>query len=294
MPSNIGEAMLAEAWAIARKGVVAFIEDDALSRGAAIAFYAVTGFVPALIVAVTLLSAVFDKPLIHGVIARALTILLGHEGRAMAVIAIKNATGSSNRLGAELIGAAILVVTASGAFSEIQTALNVIWNVRTAGLTFLHFLRARLTSLLLVVSLGVILLASILVTAGIAAWAPHLHFESSASGTWYVAVNFVVSFLLSSVLFAAIYKVLPDIDLKWSDVIVGGAVTALLYELGQVLISVYLQSRTSLAGYGATGGMIIMLLWIYYSAQVFLLGAELTKAYATRRTAPARQPQPAE
>jgi membrane protein len=277
--------MFAEAWTIARKGVVAFIDDNALSRGAAIAFYAVTGFVPALIVAVALLSAVFGAPLIGHVVARALAILMGHEGRVVALLAAKYASGSGNGRGAELIGLAILVVTASGAFSEIQSALNGIWRVGARGLSLVSWLRARLISLLLLTSLGLLLLASIVVTAAIAVWVPHLHFESVFSGTTLIVVNFLLSFALASLLFAAIYKVLPDIDLKWSDVVVGALVTALLYEIGQVFIGAYLESRTTLSGYGATGAMIVLLLWIYYSAQVFLLGAELTKAYATHHRA---------
>jgi membrane protein len=274
--------MFAEAWTIARKGIVAFIDDDALSRGAAIAFYAVTGFVPALIVAVALLNAVFGEALIRHVVTRALAVLMGHEGRVVAMIAAKRASGSASGLGAELIGLGILIVTASGAFSEIQSALNGIWKVGASGLSFVAWLRARLISLLLVTSLGALLLVSIVVTAAIAVWAPHLHFQAVLSGATLAVLNFLLSFVLASLLFAAIYKVLPDIALRWSDVIVGAMVTALLYEIGQVLIGAYLESRTTFAGYGATGATIVLLLWIYYSAQVFLLGAELTKVYATR------------
>lgn len=276
-----GFNMYAEVWTITRKGVLAFIEDDDLSRGAAIAFYAVTGFVPALIFAVTLLSAVFGPDLIRSVIAHSLRVLMGREGDALMAIAAKSISGSSTGLRTEIVGGILLAITASGAFGEIQAALNAIWNVHGQGHSFAQFLRARLTSLLLVFALGVMLLASILATAAIALLAPRLHFELGAASALLPLANFLLSLVLAAVLFAAIYKVLPDIELEWSDVAVGAAVTAVLYEIGQVLIGVYFENQAGFSGSrGAAGSMIVLLLWIYYSAQVFLLGAEFTKVYA--------------
>ena len=228
--------MCAEVWTIARKGLLAFIEDDDLSRGAAIAFYAVTGFVPALILAVTLLSAVFGAELIHTVIAHALHILMGREADGLMAIAARSVSGSETGLRAEAIGGAILVIAASGALSEIRTALNAIWKVRLQQHSWGQFLRARLVSLFLVLALGALLLASTLATAVIALLVPRLHFELGVVSALVRVANFLLSLVLAAILFAAIYKVLPDVDLKWSDVGVGAGVTALLYELGQVLI----------------------------------------------------------
>jgi membrane protein len=121
-------------------------------------------------------------------------------------------------------------------------------------------------------------------TATIAILAPRLHFELGAASALLPVANFLFSLILATALFATVYKVLPDIDLEWSDVVVGAAVTALLYEIGQLLIGFYLEQRSGLPAYGATGGTIILLLWIYYSTQIFLLGAEFTRAYATRHS----------
>lgn len=280
---QIGHNVLDEVWIIARKGVFAFIDDDALSRGAAIAFYAVTGFVPALVLSVALLGAVFGPEVIRGVISHSLHVLVGDEAEALMAIAVKNTAGTPGVTGAEIFGAAVLIVTTSGAFSEIQAALNVIWKVHAPGFTMAGFLRARVTSLILVLAFGMLLLASILVTIAIATWAPHLHFELGTASALLPLADFLFSLALATVLFAAIYKILPDIDLKWSDVVVGAFLTALLYELGQLLIGLYFESRTGFAQ-GTTGGMIVLLLWIYYSVQVFLLGAEFTKIYATRHS----------
>jgi membrane protein len=272
--------MLQEAWEFLKQGVKSFVQDDALSRGAAIAFYAVTGFLPALVTAITVLGAVVGHSTIQFYVARALELLMGHEGRVIVDMAAKAAAGNRVGLRAETVGAIVLIVTASGLFSEVQSALNAIWKTSARGTTMMRFLRARLTSLALVIGLGVLLLCSMLATAFVAQW----HFRAVIGGSFLVAfVNFLVVLALTAAVFAAIYKVLPDIDLEWSDVVVGAVGTALLYEFGQILIGVYLYSAGAGRAYSIAGGIIIVLLWIYYSAQVFLLGAELTKIYATRR-----------
>jgi len=279
-----GGDMLEEIWTIAKKGVYAYLAGNALSHGAAIAFYAVTGFVPALIVTVALLSAVFGADLIRAVVGHALHVLMGHEASAVTALALKGMSGSTAGFHAELVGGLILIVTASGAFGEIQAALNAVWGVQPPMFTVARFLRARVTSLVLVAGLGALLLVSIVATAAIAILAPRLHFELGAASALLPIANFLFSLVLATALFATVYKVLPDIDLEWSDVIVGAAVTALLYEIGQLLIGFYLEQRSGLPAYGATGATIVLLLWIYYSSQIFLLGAELTRVYATRRS----------
>lgn len=283
--------MFAEVWTIARKGFLAFIEDDDLSRGAAIAFYAVTGFVPALIFVVAILSAVFGPELIRGVVAHSLYVLMGREGGVLMHLAAQSVSGSSAGVRAEIFGGMVLIVTASGAFSEIQTALNAVWKVQLQARSVAQLLRARMTSVLLVLGLGALLLVSVLATTAIALWAPRLHFELGAAAALLPIGNFLLSLALAAVLFAAIYKILPDIDLEWSDVAVGAAVTAFLYELGQVLIGIYFETQAGFTARGIAGGMIVLLLWIYYSAQVFLFGAEVTKVYAARHGS-ARQRRP--
>lgn len=171
-------------------------------------------------------------------------------------------------------------MTASGAFGEIQSALNAIWKASPEGISLASFLRARLLSIALVIGLGVLLLGSIVATAFIAQWSGAV---SGGSALIAALANLLISFVLISLSFAAIYKLLPDIDLEWRDVAVGAVGTAVLYELGQLLIGLYLHSAGASSAYSAAGGLIVVLLWIYYSAQVFLLGAEFTKIYATRR-----------
>lgn len=274
--------MYAEIWTIARNGVLAFIADNAVSRGAAITFYAVTGFVPALIFVVAGLSALFGADVIRTIVAHALHVFMGREADALMQLATGSARASSPNLREKIIAGLVLIVTASGAFGEIQSALNAIWNTHASGGTLRRILRDRATSLLLVVGLGALLLLSVLATAAIALWSTRFHFALGTASALLPLASFAFSLLLAAVLFAAIYKVLPDIDLQWSDVAVGAVVTALLYELGQVIIGAYFEHQSGVGANGAAGSMIVLLLWIYYSVQVFLLGAEFTKAYAVR------------
>jgi membrane protein len=267
-------------WDFVKQGFWAFVEDNALSHGASIAFYVVTGFVPALVTGITLLRTVLGHTMIRIYVAEALRLLMGHQGRIILGIAARAASGNSVGIKAELLGAVVLVVTASGAFGEIQSALNAIWKASPEGISLASFLRARLLSLALVIGLGALLLCSMLATAFAAQWRVG---EAVGNPLLTAVANYLLAFILISLIFAAIYKLLPDIDLEWRDVAVGAVGTAALYEFGQLLIGLYLHSAGASAAYSAAGGLIVVLLWIYYSAQVFLLGAEFTKIYATRR-----------
>jgi membrane protein len=165
-------------------------------------------------------------------------------------------------------------------FGEMQSALNVIWKASPQGSTVSQLVRARAASLGLVAALGFLLIISLVVSAALSA-VGDLASAVLPFGTLILsAVNFVISLGLLSLLFAAIYKVLPDKDLQWRDVITGAIVTAFLFTIGKSLIGWYLGSSSVASGYGAAGALIVIMLWTYYSAQIFLLGAEFTKVYA--------------
>jgi membrane protein len=148
-------------------------------------------------------------------------------------------------------------------------------------------LRARAASLGLVAALGFLLLVSLVISAILSGFGNYLDAALPSGALILHILNFVISFALISVLFGAIYKVLPDAELSWRDVLVGAVVTALLFNIGKFLIGLYLAHSAMASSYGAAGALIIVLLWIYYSAQIFLLGAEFTKVYASRRATPA-------
>ena len=176
-----------------------------------------------------------------------------------------------------------LVVAASGVFGEMQSALNAFWKVAPRGTTVSRLIRARAASLGLVAALGFLLLVSLVISAGLSALGSYINAFLPFADFILEGLNFLISFVLISVLFAAIYKVLPDKRLAWRDVLVGAVATSLLFTLGKFLIGLYIGSSAIASSYGAAGALILVLLWVYYSAQIFLLGAEFTKVYASHR-----------
>jgi YihY family inner membrane protein len=184
---------------------------------------------------------------------------------------------------ATIVGLVTLLATASGVFGEMQTALNRIWRAEPKSGTLSRLVRARAASLGLVAALGFLLAVSLVASAGLTALGASINARLPFGEAILSIVNFAVSLALLSVLFAAIYKVLPDRPIEWRDVTVGAVMTALLFTLGKTLIGWYLGSSAVASSYGAAGGLIVLFFWVYYSTQVFLVGAEFTKAYATSR-----------
>jgi membrane protein len=183
---------------------------------------------------------------------------------------------------ATFVGIATLIATASGAFGEMQSALNHFWKAKPQGSTISRLIRARAASIGLVATLGFLLMVSLAVSAGLTAFSDRLNAVLPFGAAIMSIVNVLISYALISVLFAAIYKVLPDRQLEWRDVLIGAAVTALLFVAGKSLIGWYIGSSAVASTYGAAGALIVLLLWVYYSAQIFLLGAEFTKVFAHR------------
>jgi membrane protein len=198
--------------------------------------------------------------------------------------AIGSASNHRSGILATLIGAISLIVTASGVFGEMQTALNAIWRANPEGTTVTRLIKARLTSLSLVVALGFLLLVSLVVGAAIAAVGQALRSITPFTETLLHLLNFTVSLLLLTVVIAAIYKILPDTRLRWRDVLTGACVTAVLITIGKMAIGIYIGKSGIASSYGAAGSVLAALLWIYYSAQIFLFGAEFTRAYGDQRT----------
>jgi len=267
-------------WTLAKDTVFAFVEDEALGRGAAIAFYTVTSIAPLLLIVVAIAGLVFGQDAAQGAITAQLTGLMGQQTAELLEQAVANASNKSSGLLASLVGVVTLIATASGAFGELQSALNAFWQAKPKGGTVSRLIRARAASMGLVATLGFLLVVSLAVSAGLTAFGNTLNAMLPFGQALMAALNAVISFALITVLFAAIYKVLPDRELEWRDVLVGAAVTSLLFVIGKSLIGWYLGSSAVGSAYGAAGALIILLFWVYYSVQIFLLGAEFTKVYA--------------
>ena len=274
--------MLSKAWDFLKEAVFSFIEDEALSRGAAIAFYTVTSIAPVLLIVVAIAGLGFGHEAAQGAITTQFSGLMGRDTAQLLETAVANAADTSSGTLATLIGIATLIATASGAFGEMQAALNAIWKAKPKSATLSRLLRARLASIGLVATLGFLLIVSLAASAVLTAFGERLD-RALPFGQWVVAaINALISFGVLAVLFAAIYKVLPDRHLQWRDVLLGAALTALLFVAGKSLIGWYIGSSGIASTYGAAGSLIVLLLWVYYSVQIFLLGAEFTKVFANR------------
>jgi membrane protein len=270
-------------WRIAKDTVYGFIEDEALTRGAAIAFYTATSIAPVLLIAIAIAAVAFGQDAAQNAITAQLSGLMGDQAAQLVQTAVANAAQKSSGTIATIIGVVTLVLTASGAFGEMQSALNVIWKAKPTGTTFSRLVRARIISLGLAAALGFLLLVSLVVSAALAAFGNELNALLPFGSAILSAVNLIVSFVLISILFAAIYKFVPDRPSAWRDVILGAMVTTVLFTAGKSLIALYIGRTATVSSYGAAGALLALLLWVYYSAQIFLLGAEFTKAYANSR-----------
>jgi len=269
------------AWTLLKEGVEAFIDDNAPSRGAAIAFYAVTAIAPVLFIATAITALGLGETATSRALHHELTRIMSTDSADMVQLAILHVREGSHTIAGSLIGIITLVVTASGFFAEIEDALNVIWKAPRHESYFYQLLRGRVMSLILVIGLGFLLLFSILVATGIRLLGHTLARYTDNYAVLIGFANLAFSYLVVSLLFAAIYKLLPNTKLLWRDVLVASFGTALLFEAGQTLIGYYLANLITANIYGAAGGIIVLLIWVYYSAQIFLLGAEFTKVWAS-------------
>jgi membrane protein len=282
--------MFTGAWKMLKETVLSFIDDEALSRGAAIAFYTVTSIAPVLLIVVAIAGLVFGHDAAQNAIITQLSGLMGQQTAEVIQAAIASAAGKSSGILATIIGVATLVATASGVFGEMQSSLNAIWKAKSVATTVSRLIRARAISLGLVAALGFLLIVSLAVSAGLTAFGNYLDSIIPIGKLIFPILNFVVSLALLAALFAAIYKVLPDRRLEWRDVIIGAIVTSVLFTIGKSLIGWYLGSSAVASSYGAAGGLIVLLLWVYYSVQIFLLGAEFTKIFANQHGSKQDQP----
>jgi membrane protein len=261
----------------------AWLADNAPRLGAALAFYTLFSLAPVLIVAVSVAGFVFGEKAAQGEIVRQFQGLMGTQGAT----AIETIIQSTNRpaLGvfATTLGLLAILVGASGAFNELQDALNTIWKVDSRTKSFWTVTsRQRFFSLGLVVATGFLLLTSLVVTAALSAAARFVSNFLPMSVILLESINFVFSFGIITILFALILKFIPDTTIPWRDVWMGAAVTSFLFTVGKVVIGFYLGHSAFTSAYGAAASLVIFLIWIYYSAQILLFGAELTHVYALK------------
>lgn len=271
-------------WSLCTESIRRWNDDYAQSMGAALAYYAMFSIAPLLLIVISLTGIFFGPEAIRGEIFSQLRGLMGDDGALAVQQLLESVSQPEKSLLATLIGAIVLTIGATTVFGELQDDLDRIWKVpvreKEAGLW--RLIRNRILSFGMILGIGFLLLVSLIFNAVLAAlskwWAPIF-------GEWATVAsisNFIISFLMVTAMFALIYKFMPRARILWSDVIVGSLVTALLFTIGKTLIGIYLGESGVASGYGTAGSLIALLIWVYYSAQIFLLGAEFTKIYAER------------
>ncbi|RUW85400.1 MULTISPECIES: YihY/virulence factor BrkB family protein [unclassified Mesorhizobium] len=271
-----------EAWVLLKESVAGYLNDNVLSHGAAMAFYATTSLAPILLIVVAIAGIVVGNEAAQLALSAEFAGVMGPQSADLLKATIETAAHRESSTLATFIGLMALLVTASGVFGEMQQSLNEIWKVEPSDMSLSRLVRARAASLGLVAALGFMLLVSLAASTAISALSEYINERLPFGELIVSAINTVVSFVLIALLFAAIYKVLPDRTLKWRDVAVGSVVTALLFTIGKSLIGWYIGTSAIATSYGAAGALMVVLLWVYYSAQIFLFGAEITRAYSVR------------
>ena len=275
------------------QALAAWWNDNVQRLGASVAFYTLFAIAPVLLVAIAVAGTLFGAEAVRGEIVGQIDGLVGTEGGKAVQALLQGATRRQDNVLAATIGGVTFVLAACGAFLELQAALNAIWRVTPApseGQLKAFFLD-RLRSFGLVVALGFLLLVSLAVSAALAAFADWLARWTLAMPLLLSALNVILSLAVTAALFGLLFKFLPDVELEFGDVATGAMVTALLFALGKQIIGLYLGQSSTTSSYGAAGSVVVLLLWVYYSSQIVLIGAEFTRLYSqrTRGTVP---PQP--
>jgi membrane protein len=266
---------------------------DSTSESAALAFYTVSSLAPLLLIVVTVAGAIFGEDAVRGRLVRQFEGLMGREQAGLVQTVLQKANRDPTGGPAAIGGAVLLIVGATAVFAQLQSSLNRIWEVEPKPGHFLKdFLRKRLLSFAILVAIGFLLLVSLVLSAGLEAVQSRVAGYFATQAAWLGRVGALVSFLLFTLLFALIFRVLPDRHIPWRDVWLGAAVTALLFVAGRWAIGLYLGRAAIASTYGAAGSVIILLLWVYYASFIVLLGAEFTRAYSQRVQQTEAPPEP--
>lgn len=269
--------------ALLRQAGGAWLADNAPRLGAALAFYTLFSLAPILVVAVSVAGFLFGKEAAQGEIVQQFRGLMGTQGATAIEVIIQSTNRPALGVFATTVGLLAILAGASGAFNELQDALNTIWKVDSTTKSFwAATIRQRFFSLGLVLATGFLLLTSLIVTASLTAAERFVNSVIPASVILFESINFILSFGVITILFALIFKFIPDTTIPWRDVRMGAAVTSLFFMVGKVAIGFYLGHSALTSAYGAAASLVIFLIWIYYSAQILLFGAELTHIYALK------------
>jgi membrane protein len=273
------------------KAVKAWSDDYAPSMGAAISYYTVFSLAPLLVIVIAMAGAIFGREAVQGMIVAQLSGLIGEQGATLIQSLVAAASDTDKGLVAGLISFFVLIIGATTVFAELQNALDRIWHIPEAQKPkgIVAILRARVLSFGLILGLVFLLMVSLAVSAGVAAFAALTGDLMPGSEILLQVLNLAVSLGITTLLFAMIYKLMPSTPIAWRDVWVGAFTTSVLFEVGKLLIGLYIGKSSMTESFAAAGSLVVLLAWVYYAAQIFLLGAEFTKVYADEHGSKAAQ-----
>jgi membrane protein len=270
-------------WALLKEAGREWLEDKAPRLGAALAYYTALSIAPLLVIAIFIAGMVFGKEAAQGYLLDQIRDFVGVQGGQAIETMLAHANQPRTGFLAAVLGVITLLAGAAGVVSQLQDALNTIWEVAPKpGRGIIGFVKDQFLSLAAVLGLGFLLLVSLILSTVLTALASFFVGLMPALAPALEGTNFVVSLAVIALLFALIFKLLPDAKIAWNDVWVGAALTALLFTLGKFLMGLYLGRSGITSTYGAAGSLVALLVWVYYSAQIVFFGAEFTKAYANR------------
>jgi membrane protein len=271
-----------QVWILLRDTYTEWSNDKASQLGAALAFYTIFSLAPILIIIVAVVGFILGKESVHAYILGELSKFVGQVNAEYVMNTINHSYQAGSGLRATIVAILLILVGATTVCMMLKNALNTMWGVKRGGSRVLHALMDRAMSLLIVLLAGAFLFLSMVISSIISAGSIYLNNYINIPLNFLGWVNYIISLVLLSLLFALLYKVLPDVEISWGDVWIGGAITALLFNLGRSLLGLYLARTTVSSAYGAAGSLVVLLLWVYYSAQIIFLGAEFTQVYAKK------------
>ncbi|MBW4624730.1 MAG: YihY/virulence factor BrkB family protein [Brasilonema octagenarum HA4186-MV1] len=258
-------------------------KDKASRLAAALSYYTIFSIAPLLIIVIAIVGAVYGEDAATGAIRQQLEGLIGRDGAGVIQEAIKNANQPRAGTIASIISVVVLLFGATGLFTELQDALNTIWEVQPKpGRVMKNIVRQRVTSFAMVLVIGFLLLVSLVISGVLVGLVGY--FRNVLPGVDFIwqLVNFILGFAITTLLFGLIFKVLPDVKITWSDVLTGAALTAFLFSIGRYFLGQYLGNGSFGSAYGAAGSVVIILAWVNYAAQILFFGAEFTQVYARK------------
>ena len=272
-------------WSITSDAVKLWLDGDAFSHAASLAFYTLFSLAPIVIIAVSVIGLVLGEEAAQGQIVAQLQDVMGREAASAVEQAVARSRIEESGLLPTLLGVAALLIGATTVFGQMQSSLNNIWGVaaRPNRSSLFVFLKSRLLSLTVVLAIGFVLLVSLLLGVVLRAGLHFAHQFVPGVAALLSGTELLLSFVVVSMLFCAIFKVLPDVVLQWRDVVVGALVTALLFSVGRYAIAAYLAYTATASTYGAAGSVVLILLWVYYSSLILLFGAAFTKTHLLAR-----------